>query len=67
MDTESIRANNIRKRCEWLVIAMVGKVNSDKWWNSKNKAFDMRTPEEQYQLDPEKVYNYLMHYSDYTI
>lgn len=52
-----------RKRCEVLVIALLGKKLAEKWWESPNKAFDQRTPEEQWQLDPESVYDYLMFYA----
>ena len=50
----------MRKRCEFLVIAMVGKELAEKWWNSPNKAFDGDTPEMMYSIDPSRVYAYLM-------
>lgn len=53
----------MRKRSEVLVIALVGKALSEKWWNSHNKAFDM-TPEEKWKEEPEVVYNYLMFHAD---
>lgn len=52
-----------RKRSEILVIAMMGKDLAAKWWDSPNKSFDMKTPNEQWQIDPESVYNYLMYYA----
>lgn len=51
----------MRKRCEVLVIALVGENLSNRWWNSYNKAFNM-TANEQYDIDPKVVYDYLMHY-----
>lgn len=53
----------MRARCETLVIAMVGQELADKWWNSPNKAFDMRTPTDMWVEDFRKVHNYLMHHA----
>jgi hypothetical protein len=39
---------------------MVGPNLVNKWWQSPNKAFDMKTAQEQFDIDPEVVYNYLM-------
>jgi hypothetical protein len=39
---------------------MVGPNLVEKWWQSPNKAFDMKTAEEQFDIDPKVVYNYLM-------
>lgn len=50
----------MRERCEALVIAMVGKDLSDKWWNGPNKAFNNDTPEQTYSTAPDVVYAYLM-------
>lgn len=50
----------MRARCEFLVIAMVGKDMADKWWNGSNKAFDGNTPEQKYLAEPEAVYAYLI-------
>lgn len=50
----------MRKRSEALVMAMVGEKLSGKWWESKNKAFEMRTPEQQWKVDPDSVYTYLL-------
>ena len=54
----------MRKRSEVLVIALVGKNLSEKWWNSQNKAFNMMTPEEKWKEEPEAVYNYLMFHAE---
>ena len=50
----------IRKRCEALIIAMVGKELAKDWWNNPNKAFDGDTPEQRYSVSPTTVYAYLM-------
>ena len=48
------------KRCQILVIALVGKQMACKWWTSTNLAFDSTTPEQMSKQDLSKVYNYLM-------
>lgn len=57
----------MRRRSEALVIAFVGKDLAPKWWDGKNKAFDLRTPNQQWDLDPTVVYAYLMRHADYSI
>jgi hypothetical protein len=39
---------------------MLGKDNIEGWWRSRNKAFNMMTAQEQFDIEPEIVYNYLM-------
>jgi hypothetical protein len=51
--------------CDVLVISLVGKKHSKDWWNSTNKAFDNKTPEEMWNIEAYRVYEYLMHYADY--
>jgi len=55
----------MRKRSEALAIAMLGKESANKWWNSRNKEFDMETPEEMWAKDHRRVYSYLMSYSNF--
>ena len=57
-----------KQRSNALLIALVGENLVDAWWNSKNKAFDNRTPAGQWIEDPESVYDYLMNHSggDYS-
>jgi hypothetical protein len=50
----------LKQRCDCLLTAMLGKDNVEGWWQSKNKAFDMKTAQEQFDIEPEVVYNYLM-------
>ena len=50
----------MRARCDALVIALVGREMSDKWWNGPNKAFGGDTPEQIYSVAPSAVYAYLM-------
>ena len=51
----------MRKRCEALLTALVGKDLVGDWWNSPNKAFANETPEQTYSVAPTTVYTYLMH------
>jgi len=51
----------LRKRCDSLLTVLMGKNNIESWWNSKNKNWVMKTPNEQWEIDYESVYNYLMH------
>ena len=51
------------KRCQVLVIALVGKQMACKWWTSSNLAFDSITPEQMSKQDLSKVYDYLMHHA----
>jgi len=53
-------SENLKKKCDLLLQAMVGPNLVNKWWQSRNKAFDMKTAKEQFDIDPEVVYNYLM-------
>jgi len=51
---------NLKKKCDILLAAMLGKDNIEGWWRSRNKAFNMMTAQEQFDIDPVIVYNYLM-------
>ena len=57
-----IDENLAKQRSHVLVIALVGKDLADDWWNSPNRAFDMRTPAGMWIDDYMIVYNYLMHH-----
>jgi hypothetical protein len=46
-----------------LVTRMVGEQQADAWWASPNRAFDHRTPEEQWTSGSDAVVNYLMHHA----
>jgi hypothetical protein len=43
-----------------IVEALVGEEFSERWWTSSNRAFDGKTPEEQWELAPDVVFNNLM-------
>lgn len=50
----------MKQRCDLLLEAMVGPNLIEQWWQSPNKAFDMKTPMEQFDIDSDVVYSYLM-------
>jgi hypothetical protein len=53
----------LKARSEALVIALVGKALAQAWWTGANKAFEGQTPQEQFDKNPERVYNYLMQHA----
>ena len=46
-----------------LVASMVGADLVDSWWASPNRAFEGRTPEQQWTTGSDAVVNYLMHHA----
>ena len=50
----------LRKKSEVLITAMIGRAMSVGWWNKPSKAFSGSTPNEQWEVDPKLVYDYLM-------
>ena len=40
--------------------ALVGPNQIKEWWNSPNKAFDMKPAKEMFEEDAERVYRYLI-------
>ena len=52
-----------KRICDVIVEALVGVELSDSWWTSPNRAFDGKTPSEQWELAPDVVFNYLMTYA----
>ena len=59
----TLSTENMFQRSQALLIALLGRKDlCDQWWNSPNKAFDLQTPKQVWDVEPEKVYEYLMHY-----
>ena len=56
-------AEQLKSLCEQLVHSMVGAEHSTLWWSSPNRAFNDRTPNEQWEKGSDQVINYLMHHS----
>jgi hypothetical protein len=54
----------IRRRCDTMLLSMLGAEQAPTWWKRVNKAFDGRTGEEQWQIDPYSVYSYLIGHLD---
>lgn len=48
-----------RFRCDSMLTALLGKEQVTTWWNSPNRAFENRTPNEQWKVDRRIVENYL--------
>lgn len=55
-----ITIDQMKQRCDVLLIAMLGKQHVETWWSKENQAFNMLTPLNQWELDPVLVYQYLM-------
>jgi len=49
-----------RNQCNIMLKALMGEGHYMEWWNSKNKAFDDRTPEEIWEKESDRVYEYLI-------
>jgi hypothetical protein len=43
---------------------MLGVEATAQWWNSKNAAFNNKTPEERWSNDPDSVYRHVVGYVD---
>jgi hypothetical protein len=50
----------MKSKYDKLLMALLGKESLvERWWVSKNKAFDMKTPLEMYAEDAERVDRYI--------
>ena len=49
-----------KQRSNALLTVMIGKDLVEHWWDSPNKAFDLKTPAAVWVEDYHKVYDYLM-------
>ena len=55
----------LRERCNDILNAQLGVKHTEHWWNSKNRAFDMQTPNEIWETDRYGlVYSYLLNTLD---
>ena len=62
--TQNIQKENIKKRCDALLIALTGSHELVKsWWDSPNKAFNNELPSVVFEKDETVVYQYLMNMS----
>lgn len=49
-----------KENCDMILEAIVGPNAIDFWWNSSNRAFDMKSPKEMFLEDQQRVYRYLL-------
>lgn len=49
----------LREKCNILLQSLIGVELTEHWWTSHNKEFD-QTPKQQFDINPESVYNYLL-------
>ena len=54
------RVKDLKSKCDMILHAVVGPNAIEGWWNSPNKAFDMKPPKEMFEEDPKRVYRYLL-------
>lgn len=58
------RQQILKKRCDWLVVALLGSQAAQSWWTSANRAFEGQCPQEYFLTNPDQVYSYLMGFAD---
>jgi hypothetical protein len=56
----TLKSTSVKQRCNVLLISLMGKDHADTWWSSHNSAFNMLTGNQQWEIDPESVYSYLL-------
>lgn len=50
-----------KPKMDRFLLAMLGSDELvEKWWLGANKAFDMKTPAEVFDIEPDKVINYIL-------
>ena len=54
----------MRSRCEAIILSILGLEEANIWWNSKNTGLDGKTPNEIWEIDPEKVYRHVCGHVD---
>ena len=53
--------SDAKEKLSGLLYPLLGSKNLvDQWWVSKNKAFDMKTPDEMLKLDLGRVIKYVL-------
>lgn len=57
-------SETLRNRCNVLLTALMGKEHIEEWWDSPNKRFDGETPRKVFDIEPNRVYNYLMEFEE---
>lgn len=62
-----IPADIAKQKADAIVNSLIGENNADKWWSSRNKSFDMRTPAGVWLEDHMRVYNYLIYWTEIAL
>lgn len=53
-----------KEHLDQILFALLGKDDLvKKWWKSPNKAFDLKTPEEVFNVDQKAVITYLINFT----
>ena len=54
---------DLKLRCDLLLVSLVGEKLVEKWWQSYNKFFE-DTPANVFLSDPNRVYDYIIPHVD---
>ena len=60
MNFQNGMMKELKSKCDMILHAMLGPNQIEGWWNSPNKAFDMKPAKEMFEEDAERVYRYLL-------
>lgn len=50
----------LKKKLNRLLVPLLGREHLSAWWESKNRAFQNKTPNEMLEIDPETVKSYVV-------
>jgi len=51
----------LKNRCDIILLSLLEEETASQWWHSRNKAFDMLTPQEMWDSGQyNRVYGYLL-------
>jgi hypothetical protein len=53
------KEDDMKTWADGVLLSLLGKEHSEKWWHNPNKAFNNSTPESQWKTDPDSVCRYL--------
>lgn len=50
-----------KQQANRMLLAILGDTSAvNRWWHSKNRALDNKTPDEMFETDPGRVYRYIL-------
>ena len=61
--TRPMNLDRVKRTCNVIVDALVGAEFSSEWWSSPNLAFRGKTPDEQWEISPDVVFDYLTNHA----